>query len=168
MEMSARSVRDGVVLVSAYHYFLALASLVGSLTLLVYAVIPPLTGSGEGIAGKIFFPIIGLILGLILTGLYISVAIGITRYNNASRVVGIFLAALGLLSGFVSVLGSLAITLTGNAVPDWLAVTMIGAIAVCVYAVFAFMDLFVLIFLFNNRVRSAFYGWEGFAPESEK
>jgi hypothetical protein len=159
MEMSARSVRDGVVLASAYHYFLSFMSLIGVMALIIYGILHVL-GPGDGnVAGKLFLPIVGGLFGLILSVLYISIAIGLAQYRNSSRVLAIFLSTMGLMSGFVMVLGSMVVTISGGTVPDWLAISLFGMIAVCLYALFAFMDLFILIFLFNLRVRTAFYSW---------
>ena len=157
MEMSARSVRDGVVLVSAYHYFLSFTCLIGVIALVIFGVLPVFDAGNNNIAGKLFLPLVGVVLGLILFGLLIRVAIGIPQYRNSSRILAIFLSTMGLMSGFVIVMGSLVVTITGGTIPDWLALSMMGMIAVCLYALFAFMDLFILIFLFNQRVRTAFY-----------
>jgi len=165
MEMSARSVRDGVVLVSAYHYFLSFTSLIGVVALVIFGVLPVINSGDKNIAGMLFLPVVGIFLGLVLFGLLISVAVGIAQYRNSSRILAVFLSTMGLMSGFVVVMGSLVVTITGGTIPDWLALSMIGMIAVCLYALFAFMDLFILIFLFNARVRSAFYDSEDVDPE---
>jgi hypothetical protein len=72
----------------------------------------------------------------------------------------IFLSMLGLLSGFVGAIGSFASALTNTVNPNWVSVGMVGMATLCAYSLIAFLDIFVLIFLFNNRVRTLFYGGE--------
>lgn len=155
MEMSDRSIRDGVLLISGYHYFLAVLALVGVVAVIVYGIVPQL--GGEEVVGAVFVPALLVLLGLVLAGFYVSVGLGLPRYRNSSRLVAIFLSVIGILSGFIAVLGLMVIRITSTLVPNWIAVIMVGMIAICVYALIAFMDVFVLVFLFNGRVREAFY-----------
>ncbi|NPV86366.1 MAG: hypothetical protein HPY45_10210 [Anaerolineae bacterium] len=179
MEMSDRSIRDGVLLISGYHYFLAVLALVGVAAVIIYGIVPQL--GGEEVLGAVFVPVLLVLLGLVLAGFYVSVGLGLPKYRNSSRLVAIFLSVIGILSGFVAVLGLMVIRITSTLVPNWIAVIMVGMIAICVYALIAFMDVFVLVFLFNGRVREAFYKTdldtdvdvllddvEMLSPESEK
>jgi hypothetical protein len=166
MDMKIRTIRDGIVLVAAFHYFLALLSLIGAAAIWIYLILPPVNAGAANLAQQIFFPAAGSIVGLVLTLVYVAVGTGLMRYSNPARITSIFLSILGLMSGFAGVVGSILIRLGGPTLPNLVSVFLIAAVSICVYSLIAFMDFFVLIFLFNSQVRSAFYG-EPWAVEAD-
>lgn len=166
VELSERGVRDGVVLVAAYHFLLAIAAFLGTLAIFVYAILPGLGGdSANGVQG-LFLPFLGVVVGLILTLAYLAVGLGLMRLKNSARMGGIFLSLFGIVAGIFSVLGGI---LSGfnQMSADWLTVGMISLVLVCVYSILVFMDLVTLVFLMNWQVRAVFYGEEWLAEAAE-
>jgi hypothetical protein len=158
--MTSRSVRDGVFLVGGFHYFMAAVLLLATAGIFVFGLLPPMQ---EGIVGStqgLFLPFTGIILGIILCCMYAIVGAGLIRLKNSSRMSAIFLSGLGLMGGFIGVLGAVGASVFGNPNPNWITITLIGAGTICFYAITAIMDIFVLFFLFNKRVREVFYAEE--------
>lgn len=166
VELSERGVRDGVVLVAAYHFLLAIAAFLGTLAIFVYAILPGLGGSSAGGVQGLFLPFLGAIAGMILALVYLTVGFGLMRLKNSARMVGIFLSLFGVVAGLFSVMGGI---IGGfNRMPsDWLTVGMISLVLVCVYSILVFLDIITLIFLMNWQVRAVFYGEEWLAEAAE-
>ena len=155
--MTDRSLRDGIGLVSAFHFFLALASLVAAVAILVLGIMGPINSNDPQAGEKLLLPIIGLVLFLSLIVVYSMVGIGLLRYNNTARLTAIFLGILGLMSGFLSVAGTVVINLSGTVTPNWVSIIMTGLMVVCGYSILGILDIFVLVFLINRNVRELFY-----------
>jgi hypothetical protein len=166
--MTSRSVRDGVFLVAGFHYFMAAIVLIGTAGILAYGLNPPIQAGAEGATPNLFLPITGSILGLILCITYLTVGAGLTRLKNNSRMTAIFLSGLGLMGGFIGVLVSIGASAFGNPNPNWMTVGLLGVGTICFYALFAMVDIFVLFFLFNKRVREVFYSEEWAANAADK
>jgi len=158
--MTSRSVRDGVFLVAGFHYFMAAIVLLGTAGILAYGLNPPIQTGVEGTTQNMFLPITGSIIGLILCITYITVGAGLSRLKNNSRMTAIFLSGLGLMGGFIGVLVSIGASAFGQPNPNWMTVGLLGVGTICFYALFAMVDIFVLFFLFNKRVREVFYAEE--------
>ncbi|MCE1253549.1 MAG: hypothetical protein LWX83_08380, partial [Anaerolineae bacterium] len=157
--MTDHSIRDGIGLVGAFQFFLAVASFVGAIAIFLLGIINPLNG-GNGITlEQMLLPVIGLIVTLSLTVVYLMVGVGLMRFNNTARLTAIFLGILGLMSGFVSVAGAVVINLSGNLTPDWISILMTGMMVICAYSILGWVDIFVLIFLLNHKVRALFYNY---------
>jgi hypothetical protein len=152
MEMSNRTLRDGIVLVGAFHFLMAFLSLVGVVAVYIYGIS---ANSSQG--DSLFLPIIGLMVCILLAVVYSVVGLGIIRHNNSARMGSVFLSVVGIMSGFVAVIGSLAVNLKDNAMTSIASVTMTALVVICVYSIVAFLDIFILIFLFNSQVRKLFY-----------
>jgi hypothetical protein len=130
MEMSNRTLRDGIILIGAFHFLLAFLSLVGAVGIYFY-----------GIA--------------FIT--YMIVGVGVIRQSNSARIGAIFLSLVGIMSGFIAVLGALAVNVKDAASVSLASTAMTGLIFICGYSILAFLDIFILIFLFNNQIRDIFY-----------
>jgi hypothetical protein len=152
MEMSNRTLKDGIVLVGAFHYLMAFFSLVGVVAVYIYGIVPA-NSSGD----SMFLPIVGLMICILLAIVYAIVGFGIIKHNNSARMGSVFLSVVGIMSGFVAVIGGLAVNLKGNASPSLASVTLTALVVICVYSIVAFLDIFILIFLFNTQVRKSFY-----------
>jgi hypothetical protein len=159
-EMSNQAMRDGITLAGGYHFFMTALSLLAAAAIFVFAVLPPLQNQSDQLAQQLFLPLTGVVFGVVLGIIYAIVGTGLLRLRNSSRMAAIFLSMLGLLSGFVGAIGSFASALTNTVNPNWVSVGMVGMATLCAYSLIAFLDIFVLIFLFNNRVRTLFYGGE--------
>lgn len=157
MDMKYRTIRDGIVLVAAFHYLMALLSLVGAAAIFFYLVVPPMNANAENLTQQIFFPAVGAVVGLLLTVVYIVVGTSLVRFSNPARMTAIFLSIVGLMSGFAGVIGSIIIRMGGPTLPNLVSVILIAGITICVYTLLAFLDIFVLLFLFNRQVRGVFY-----------
>ena len=165
--MSNRSVRDGVVLVGGFHFFMAVLCVVAVAAIFVYAVLPPIDENTAGITQALFLPVLGVVLGLIISGIYAAIGWGLMQLKNSARMAAIFLGALGIFGGFIGVLSSIASNIIGQAQPDWITIILVGLATICGYSLIGFMNIFILIFLFNSRVRAVFYGEEWVAATSE-
>jgi hypothetical protein len=152
MEMSNRTLRDGVVLVGAFHFLMAFLSLVGVVAVYIYGI-----SSGASQSESLFMPIIGLMICILLAIVYFIVGLGIIRHNNSARMGSVFLSVVGIMSGFVAVIGALAINLKDGAMASIASVTLTALVVICIYSIVAFLDIFILIFLFNSQVRKLFY-----------
>ncbi|MCJ7622319.1 MAG: hypothetical protein MUO76_02360 [Anaerolineaceae bacterium] len=155
--MSNRSVRDGIILVGGFHFFMAILSLVAVAAIFVYTVLPPTESGTTRVAQDLFLPVLGMILGLIICGVYIIVGWGLIQLKNISRMISIFLAAIGIFGGFIGVIGSISTNVAGQAEPAWFSIIIVSMATICGYTLIGFMNIFLLIFLFHSRVRSLFY-----------
>lgn len=150
--MSNRTLRDGIILVGAFHFLMAFLSLVGAVGIYFYGIA---TATAQG--GSLFMPVLGLMVSLLLFFIYLIIGIGVIRHNNAARIGGIFMSLVGIMSGFISVIGALAAKVQDAATVSLASTAMTGLIFICIYSILAFLDIFILIFLFNNQVRNFFY-----------
>jgi hypothetical protein len=167
--MSNRSIRDGVVLVGGFHFLMAVLCVVAVAAVFVFAVLPPVEKNEAGLTQELFVPVLGIILGLVIAGVYATTGLGLIQLKNSARMTAIFLGALGVFGGFIGVMSSIAAKIVGQAQPDWVSVTFVGLATICVYLLISFMNIFLLIFLFNPRLRAVFYGeeWVASATETE-
>jgi hypothetical protein len=166
IELSERGVRDGVTLIGAYHFLLAVASLLGTLAVFVYAILPGLSSGASGVAQSLFLPVLGVIIGFVLTVAYALTGIGLIQIRNSARMTAIFLSLFGIVVGLFSVMGGIVGSFNSMQ-PDWASVGMTGLILVCGYSILTFLDIITLVFLLNWRVRAVFYGEEWLAQASE-
>ena len=155
--MTSRSVRDGVFLVGGFHYFMAVVFFLATAAIFVFGLLPSLQGE---VSQGMFVPFVGIIIGLVLCILYAVVGARLIRLKNSSRMSAVFLSGLGLMGGFIGVLGAVGTSVFGNPNPNWITITLIGAGTICFYAITAIMDIFILFFLFNKTVREVFYAEE--------
>lgn len=158
--MTDHSIRDGINLVSAFQFFLAVACVIAAIVIFILGILGPINAGSDQLLERLILPIIGLMLSLSLAVIYTMVGLGLLRYSNTARMTAIFLGILGLMSGFVSVAGSVVINLTGNVTPNWVSIVMTGLMVICVYSILGFVDVFVLIFLLNQKVRALYYTYE--------
>lgn len=164
--MSNRTIRDGVILVGGFHFFMAILSLIAVAAIFIYAVLPPVDSETTSLAQELFMPVLGMILGLIICGVYIMVGWGLVQLKNIARMIAIFLAAIGIFGGFIGVIGSISTHVAGQAEPAWFSIILVSMATICGYTLIGFMNIFLLIFLFHTRVRSVFYA-EVWAPTEE-
>jgi hypothetical protein len=165
--MSNRSVRDGVILVGGFHFFMAVLCLVAVSAIFVFSVLPPIESGGAVMTQDLFLPVLGIILGIIISSVYAFIGIGLIQLKNSARMTAIFMGALGIFGGFIGVMSSIATNIIGQTAPDWLSIVLVGLATICVYSLISFMNIFILIFLFNPKVRSVFYGEEWVAAAEE-
>jgi hypothetical protein len=158
--MTDHSIRDGIGLVSAFQFFMAVAGLVGAIAIFMLGILGAINTGGDQMMQQLLSPVIGVILCLSLSVIYIMVGMGLLRYNNTARLTAISLGILGLMSGFISVAGAVVINLTGNTTPNWVSIVMSGLMVVCAYSIVGVVDIFVLLFLLNQKVRSLFYSYD--------
>ncbi len=158
--MSNQAMRDGITLAGGYHFFMTALCLLAAAAIFVFAVLPPMQSQSDQMAQQLFLPLTGVVFGVVLGGIYAIVGTGLLRLRNSSRLAAIFLSLLGLVSGFVGTMGSFASALTNTVNPNWVSVGLVGLVTLCAYSLIAFLDIFVLLFLFNKRVRTLFYGEE--------
>lgn len=166
IELSERGVRDGVILIGAYHFLLAVAALLGTLAVFVYAILPGLSSNASGVAQSLFLPVLGVIIGFVLTVAYALTGIGLIQIRNSARMTSIFLSLFGIVVGLFSVMGGIVGSFN-SIQPDWAFVGLTGLILVCGYSILTFLDVITLVFLLNWRVRAVFYGEEWLAQASE-
>jgi hypothetical protein len=166
IELSERGVRDGVVLVAAYHFLLAVAALLGTIAIFVYTILPDWFGTNSGGIQFLFLPFLGTVIGIILAVAYAITGIGLVRLKNSARMAGIFLALFGIVAGLFGVMGGIASSFS-SLPTNWLQIGIIGLIFICVYSILVFLDIITLIFLLNMQVRSVFYGQEWMATAKE-
>jgi hypothetical protein len=161
MTQSDKTVRDGVILVSSYHFLLAILSLVGSLAIVIFAVIPAVNTPST--ANSIFLAIVGIVVGLFLAVFYAVTGSGLIKLKNSARMGAVFLALFGTIAGLFVLIGA-GIPAINKLLPDMAAVAGVIVGGLCGYALLTVLDLAVLTFLFNRRVRALFYG-EPFVPD---
>jgi hypothetical protein len=149
-------IRDQISLAGVYHYTMALAYLIGGAAILVYAILPRLELSS---AQALFPPVIGLLLAGLLSILYATIGRGLGRLSNGARMGAIFLALLGSVAGAFAVMGSISSAIQAQA-PDWLPVAVTAVASLSAYFLTTAIDLLLLLFLLNGRVRELFYNLE--------
>lgn len=154
MNQSDKTVRDGVILVASYHFLLAILALIGTIATVIFAIIPSLSGTGST---SIFLPVVGVIVGVFLALFYGITGSGLVKLKNSSRMGAVFLALFGTVGGLFILIGA-GIPLVSNLLPDMAAVAGVIVGGLCGYALLTVLDLIVLAFMFNRRVRSLFYG----------
>ncbi len=162
MTQSDKSVRDGVILVASYHFLLAILSLVGALAIVIFAIVPSVNGTATT-TSSLFLPVVGVVVGLFLAVFYGVTGSGLVALKNSARMGAVFLALFGTIGGLFILIGA-GIPMVSRLLPDMAAVTGIIVGGLCGYALLTVLDLTVLAFLFNKRVRALFYG-EPFTPE---
>ena len=162
MSQSDKTVRDGVILISSYHFLLAILSLIGALAIVIFSIVPSLTGTATG-TNSFFMPVVGVIVGVFLAIFYGVTGSGLVQLKNSARMSAVFLALFGTIGGLFILIGA-GIPLVSNLLPDMAAVAGVIVGGLCAYALMTILDLVVLAFMFNRRVRALFYG-EPFTPE---
>jgi hypothetical protein len=158
-----KAIRDGLILVGAYHFLLAIAWLLGAAAIVVYAIIPPMSNVRAELPQDLFLPIIGLIAGLLMAILYGTVGSGLVQVKNWARMAAVFLGMFGIGGGLLGIVGLLAGSINALA-PDWVRIATIGIAGSCGFFVTTVIDLLVLVFLLNRRVQALFYGEEWVEP----
>lgn len=161
MSQSDKTVRDGVILVASYHFLLAILSLVGALAIVIFSIMPSINGVAT--TDSIFLPIVGVIVGLFLAIFYGVTGSGLISLKNSARMGAVFLALFGTIGGLFILIGA-GIPMVSKLLPDMAAVAGVIVGGLCGYALLTVLDLVVLAFMFNRRVRSLFYG-EPYTPE---
>lgn len=156
MNTNERVIHDQVSLAAAYHFLMALAYLIGAAAIAVYAILPTVGSGSNELAQRLFLPVTGMILSLLLVGLYATIGSGLLKMRNSARMGAVFLALLGIIGGLFGQAGAVALGI-GSLSPNWLAVLGLGLGAVATYALTAGVDLVVLVFLIKEPVREAFY-----------
>jgi hypothetical protein len=164
MSQSDKTVRDGVMLVASYHFLLAILSLVGVIAILIFSIVPAFNGTSA--SSSLFLPVVGVLVGIFLTIFYGVTASGLISLKNSARMGAVFLALFGTISGLFILIGA-GIPVINNLLPDMASVAGVIVGGLCGYALLTVLDLAVLAFLFNKRVRSLFYG-EPYAPENSE
>ncbi len=155
MTQSDKTVRDGVMLVASYHFLLAILSLVGSLAIVIFAILPAVNTPAA--SNSIFLAIVGIVVGLFLAVFYGVTGSGLIKLKNSARMGAVFLALFGTIAGLFVLIGA-GIPTINKLLPDMAAVAGVIVGGLCGYALLTVLDLTVLAFLFNRRVRSLFYG----------
>jgi hypothetical protein len=155
MTQSDKTVRDGVMLVASYHFLLAILSLVGALAIVIFAIMPGFTSTTT--SGSIFLPIVGVIVGIFLAIFYGITGSGLIALKNSARMGAVFLALFGTIGGLFILIGA-GFPIVNNLLPDAAAVAGVVVGGLCGYFLLTVLDVAVLAFLFNRRVRALFYG----------
>ncbi|MBI9036350.1 MAG: hypothetical protein JEZ03_17960 [Bacteroidales bacterium] len=155
--MTKRSIRDGIIFIAGFHFLLAIIGVIGSASFFVYGILPHLGSGQPGLAQQIFLPILGVIAGIGISGYYIYLGIGLINLRNSARIGAIFFGAIGIISGFVGVLISVSSKFLGPVTPDFISVAFFGLAIVCGYSILSFMNIFAIVFMFNQNVRDIFY-----------
>ncbi|MHB8087495.1 MAG: hypothetical protein ACYDH2_04530 [Anaerolineaceae bacterium] len=161
MTQSDKTVRDGVMLVASYHFLLAILSLVGSLAIVIFAILPAVNTPAA--SNSIFLAVVGIVVGLFLAIFYAVTGSGLIQLKNSSRMGAVFLALFGTIAGLFVLIGA-GIPTINKLLPDMAAVAGVIVGGLCGYALLTVLDLAVLSFLFNKRVRALFYG-EPYTPD---
>ncbi|KAF0112083.1 MAG: Uncharacterized protein FD147_350 [Chloroflexi bacterium] len=160
MTQSDKTVRDGVMLVASYHFLLAILSLVGALAIVIFAIIPSMNSTVG--TGSIFLPIVGVIIGVFLGLFYGITGSGLIALKNSARMGAVFLALFGTIGGLFILIGA-GIPTVNSLLPDMAAVAGVIVGGLCGYFILTLLDIAVLAFMFNRRVRALFYG-EPYVP----
>jgi hypothetical protein len=84
IELSERGVRDGVVLIAAYHFLLAVASFLSLTAIFVYSIFPVISGNSSNGIQFLYLPILGVVITLFLAIAYFVTGIGLIRIKNAA------------------------------------------------------------------------------------
>lgn len=156
MNTKDRVIHDQVSLASAYHFLMAIAYLIGAVAIIVYAILPILSDGSTGLAQKLFLPIIGTLLSLLLVSLYAVTGRDLVKMRNSARTGAVFLALLGIIGGLFGQAGAVALGI-GSLAPNWLAVLGLGLGSIATYALTAGVDVVILLFLIKEPVREVFY-----------
>ena len=156
MNTKDRVIHDQVSLASAYHFLMAIAYLIGAVAIIVYAILPILSDGSTGLAQKLFLPIIGTLLSLLLVSLYAVTGRDLVKMRNSARTGAVFLALLGIIGGLFGQAGAVAFGI-GSLAPNWLAVLGLGLGSIATYALTAGVDVVILLFLIKEPVREVFY-----------
>ena len=156
MNTKDRVIHDQVSLASAYHFLMAIAYLIGAVAIIVYAILPILSDGSTGLAQKLFLPIIGTLLSLLLVSLYAVTGRDLVKMRNSARMGAVFLALLGIIGGLFGQAGAVALGI-GSLAPNWLAVLGLGLGSIATYALTAGVDVVILLFLIKEPVREVFY-----------
>lgn len=156
MNTKDRVIHDQVSLASAYHFLMAIAYLIGAVAIIVYAILPILSDGSTGLAQKLFLPIIGTLLSLLLVSLYAVTGRDLVKMRNSARMGAVFLALLGIIGGLFGQAGAVALGI-GSLAPNWLAVLGLGLGSIATYALMAGVDVVILLFLIKEPVREVFY-----------
>ena len=163
-KLSDKLVRDGIYMISSYHFLLSVVAFIAAAGILVYAVIP---GADQvGAPQGVFMPMVGVVIGVVLAVAYGIVGFGLISLKNSARMGAIFLALFGVVGGLLILIGALIGT-AKPLVPDWLTIGGIAFIGLCSYALTTLIDMAALLFLLSGRVRAPFYG-EAWEPELEE
>ncbi len=158
MNTKERVIHDQVSLAAAYHFLMAIAYLIGAAAIVVYAILPMLNDGSTGLAQKLFLPITGSILSLLLVGLYAVTGSGLLRLKNSARMGAVFLALFGIIGGLFGQAGAVALGL-GSLTPDLLAVVGLGLGSISTYALMASVEVVILRYLIKEPVREVFYAY---------
>jgi hypothetical protein len=158
MNTKERVIHDQVSLAAAYHFLMAIAYLIGAAAIVVYAILPMLNDGSTGLAQKLFLPITGTILSLLLVGLYAATGSGLLRLKNSARMGAVFLALFGIIGGLFGQAGAVALGL-GSLTPDLLAVVGLGLGSISTYALMAGVEVVILRYLIKETVREVFYAY---------
>ncbi|PKN97795.1 MAG: hypothetical protein CVU42_14620 [Chloroflexi bacterium HGW-Chloroflexi-4] len=161
MTQSDKTVRDGVMLVASYHFLLAILSFVGSLAIVIFAILP--TVNTPSASNTVFLAVVGIAVGLFLAIFYAVTGAGLIQLKNSARMGAVFLALFGTIAGLFVLIGA-GIPTINKLLPDMAAVAGVIVGGLCGYALLTVLDLTVLTFLFNKRVRALFYG-EPYTPD---
>lgn len=157
-----KAIQDGLFLVGAYHFLLGILWLLASIAIVVYAIIPGVSAPSPtyGVSASnntLFLPIIGLLAGIIMTGLYTWVGSGLIKMANWARMAAVFLAMFGIGGGLLGVIGLVAGSINALS-PDYVQIATIGITGLCVFFIGTIIDLVILMFLLNSNVQALFYG----------
>ncbi len=158
MNTKERVIHDQVSLAAAYHFLMAIAYLIGAAAIVVYAILPMLNDGSTGLAQKLFLPITGTILSLLLVSLYAATGSGLLRLKNSARMGAVFLALFGIIGGLFGQAGAVALGL-GSLTPDLLAVVGLGLGSISTYALMAGVEVVILRYLIKEPVREVFYAY---------
>ncbi len=158
MNTKERVIHDQVSLASAYHILIAIAYFIGAAAIFVYAILPILSDGSTGLAQKLFLPVTGTILSLLLVGLYAATGNGLLKMRNTARMGAVFLALLGMIGGLIGQAGVVALGI-GSLGPNLGGVIGLGFGSIAAYALTAGVDLIILLFLIKDPVREVFYAY---------
>ncbi len=158
MNTKEREIHDLVSLASAYHILMAIAYLIGAAAIVVYAMLPILSSGSSDLAQRLFPPVVGTLLSLLLVGLYAATGSGLLKLSNTARMGAVFLALLGIVGGLFAQAGVFAVGI-GSLAPNWGAVVGLGLGSLATYALTAGVDLIILRFLIKDPVREVFYAY---------
>ena len=158
MNTKERAIHDQVSLASAYHILMAIAYFIGAAAIFVYAILPILGDGSTGLAQKLFLPVTGAILSLLLVGLYAVTGNGLLKMRNSARMGAVFLALLGIIGGLFGQAGAAALGIV-SLDPTLGAAIGVGLGSIATYALTAGLDLIILLFLIKEPVRDVFYAY---------
>ena len=158
MNTKERAIHDQVSLASAYHILMAIAYFIGAAAIFVYAILPILSDGSTGLTQKLFLPVTGAILSLLLVGLYAVTGNGLLKMRNSARMGAVFLALLGIIGGLFGQAGTVALGIV-SLEPTLGTAIGVGLGSIATYALTAGLDLIILLFLIKEPVRDVFYAY---------